>query len=71
LIAAEPLARAAKIDGMTNRDIHPEFAATRLRALLREDAELRHDDPALWWFVRIVTWAIHPWACFRLWWMGR
>jgi hypothetical protein len=55
---------------MMKRDIHPDFAATQLRALLQEDADLRNDDPALWCFARIVTWLIHPWACLRLWWMG-
>jgi hypothetical protein len=47
---------------MTKRDIHPDFAATQLRALLREDANLRRDDPALWWFAAIVTALLLPWS---------
>jgi len=55
---------------MTKPSSHPDYAATRLRALAQADDDLRRESPALWHFAAVVTSLIHPWASLRLWWIG-
>jgi hypothetical protein len=47
------------------------YAKTRFRAAKHADEDLRRDEPWLWYFANVVTWAIHPWVSLRLWWMER
>ena len=45
------------------------YAKTRFRAAKQADEEMRRDEPWLWHFENVVTWAIHPWVSWRLWWL--
>ena len=56
---------------MTKPNPQPDYADTRLRALVQADDELRRESPGLWWFAAVLTWIIHSWASLRLWWMSR
>ena len=47
------------------------YAKTRLRAALQADEDMRRDEPGLWHFSQVMTWAIHPWISLRLWWLER
>ena len=47
------------------------YAHTRLRAALQTDEDLRREEPSLWHFANVMTWAIHPWMGLRLSWLAR
>jgi hypothetical protein len=47
------------------------YAKTRYRAAKQADEDMRRDEPWLWHFANVVTWAIHPWLSLRLWWLER
>jgi hypothetical protein len=47
------------------------YAKTRFRASKQANEDMRRDEPWLWHFANIVTWAIHPWVSLRLWWLER
>jgi hypothetical protein len=47
------------------------YAKTRHHAALQADADMRRDEPGLWHFANVATWAIHPWVRLRLWWLER
>ena len=47
------------------------YAKTRLRAALQADEDMRRDEPWLWNFANVVTWAIHRWVSVRVWWLQR
>lgn len=42
-------------------------AKTLHSAALQAGEDMRRDDPWLWHFANLVTWAIHPWISLRLW----
>jgi hypothetical protein len=42
---------------------------SRHRAARQADEDMRRDEPWLWHFANIVTWAIHPWVSLRFWWL--
>lgn len=43
------------------------FARTRTNALLQIDADVRRDDPVLWWFVAVLVALRHSGPAVRLW----
>jgi hypothetical protein len=45
------------------------YAKTRLRAAMQANEDMRRDEPWLWLFAHMVTWAIHPWTNVRLLWL--
>ena len=47
------------------------YAESRFRAARQSDVDLRRDEPWLWHFANVLTWAIHPWMSLRLWWLER
>jgi len=40
---------------------------TDCRAAKQADEDMRRDEPWLWHFANVATWAIHPWVSLRLW----
>jgi len=52
------------------RDAMPAdpYAKTHYRAEKQADEDMRRDEPWLWLFANVVTWAIHPWVSLRLCW---
>jgi hypothetical protein len=42
----------------------------RYQAAKQADEDMRRDEPWLWRFANVVTWAIHPWVSLRVWWLG-
>lgn len=43
------------------------FARTRSNALRQIDADVRREDPVLWWFVAVLVALGHPGPTVRLW----
>ena len=50
------------------RDAMPTdpYAEARYQAVRKADEDMRRDEPWLWHFANVVTWAIHPWINIRL-----
>jgi len=44
---------------------------TPFRAAKQADEDMRRDEPWLWHFANVVTWAIDPWMSVRVWWLER
>jgi len=45
------------------------YAKTRFRVAKQADEDMRRDEPWLWHFANVATWAIHPWVSLRVWWL--
>jgi hypothetical protein len=45
------------------------YAETRYQAAKQANEDMRRDEPWLWLFAHVATWAIHPWVSLRVRWL--